>query len=41
MLRMAGFTRDAMVINGASPGRLLSALKGNDVIGSKVVGGPR
>jgi len=39
MMRIASHGRDAVVINGLEPGRLLDALSGRDVVGSKVVGG--
>jgi len=38
MLRMSSFTRECLVINGNVEGRLRSALSGEEVIGSKVVG---
>jgi isopentenyl phosphate kinase len=39
MMRMASHGGDAVVINGMVPGRLEAALRGEKVIGSKVVGG--
>ena len=38
MLRMASFGGEAMVINGLTPGRLAAALKGEEVVGTKVTG---
>jgi isopentenyl phosphate kinase len=39
MLRITSYGGEAMVINGLRPGRLAAALKGEEVIGTKVVGG--
>lgn len=39
MMRIAAWGGDAIVLNGHAPGRLEAALKGETVIGSKVVGG--
>jgi len=39
MMRIAAWGGDAVVINGHAPGRLGAALRGETVIGSKVVGG--
>lgn len=41
MLRITSYGGEAMVINGLRPGRLASALRGERVIGSKVVGDVR
>ncbi len=39
MIEMAGTTSECLVMNGKVPGRLEAALRGEDVIASKVVGG--
>jgi len=39
MLRITSYGGEAVVINGLRPGRLGAALRGEDVLGSKVVGG--
>lgn len=38
MLRITSYGGEAMVINGLRPGRLAAALKGEEVVGTKVVG---
>jgi len=38
MLRITSFGGEAMVINGLMPGRLAAALKGENVVGTKVMG---
>ncbi len=41
MMRITSYGGEAIVINGLKPGRLASALRGEKVIGSKVVGDER
>ena len=38
MIDMAGTTGECLVLNGREPGRLLSALRGEEVVASRVVG---
>ncbi|MFP4169649.1 MAG: isopentenyl phosphate kinase [Methanomassiliicoccales archaeon] len=39
MLRMSHFTDRCLVVNGLEPGRLEAALKGEEVKGSRIIGG--